>query len=78
MMAALGCSPQETLYVGDSNVDVLTAHNAGVECCGAVWGFRGQQELTSAGADALAFVPDDILSVVQTGCAANSLENTMQ
>lgn len=78
MMAALGCSPQETLYVGDSNVDVLTAHNAGVECCGAVWGFRGQQELTSAGADALAFVPDDILSVVQTGCAANSLEHTMQ
>lgn len=72
MMAELGCSPQETLYVGDSSVDVLTAHNAGVECCGVVWGFRGQAELTSAGADALAFAPADLLSVSKMGCAAYS------
>ncbi len=72
MMSALGCSPQKTLYVGDSNVDVRTAHNAGVECCGAVWGFRGEPELTGAGADALAFSAADVLSVVQTGCIANS------
>ena len=38
MMSALGCSPQKTLYVGDSNVDVRTAHNAGWNAavrCGA-------------------------------------------
>lgn len=78
MMSAFGCSPQETLYVGDSNVDVLTAHNAGAECCGAVWGFRGKEELASAGADALALAPSDILSVVQMGCEAYSCENQMQ
>ena len=32
--------PASTLYVGDSNVDVETAHNANLPCCGAVWGGR--------------------------------------
>ena len=42
------------LYVGDSNVDVDTAHNAGLPCCGALWGFRTREELTAAGAEYLA------------------------
>lgn len=33
------------LYVGDSNVDMQTARNAGFEACGALWGFRGRTEL---------------------------------
>jgi phosphoglycolate phosphatase len=32
---------------------------------GALWGFRGRAELTAAGADALAEVPEDILRYVQ-------------
>ncbi|MCI2046903.1 MAG: HAD hydrolase-like protein [Faecalibacterium sp.] len=51
---ALGAAPDTTLYVGDSDVDVETAHNAGLRCCGALWGFRGREELVSAGADFLA------------------------
>ena len=33
------------LYVGDSGVDMQTAKNAGIDCCGVLWGFRGREEL---------------------------------
>ena len=49
-----GVQPSEALYVGDSNVDVETAHNAGLPCCGVLWGFRTREELTEAGAEYLA------------------------
>ena len=54
------------LFVGDSDVDILTGHNAGLPAMGALWGFRGRAELTAAGADALAGVPEDILDYVRT------------
>ena len=54
-MASLGVEADgSVLYVGDSNVDVDTAHNAGLPCCGALWGFRTREELTAAGAEYLA------------------------
>lgn len=40
----------EVLYVGDSNVDVIFAHSAGIKVCGVSWGFRGEKELREAGA----------------------------
>ena len=54
------------MFVGDSDVDILTGHNAGLPAMGALWGFRGRAELTAAGADALASVPEDILEYVRT------------
>lgn len=51
------------LYVGDSNVDMQTAHNAGLTKCGVSWGFRTVEELKSAGADYIADVPKDILKI---------------
>lgn len=36
---------QKPLYVGDSGVDMQTAQNAGIDCCGVLWGFRGRGEL---------------------------------
>ena len=65
MLAQLGAAPETTLFVGDSDVDILTGHNAQLPAMGALWGFRGRAELTAAGADALAEVPEDILRYVQ-------------
>lgn len=64
LMKDLGADASSTLFVGDSDVDILTGHNAGLPAMGALWGFRGKAELTSAGADALAAVPGDILTFV--------------
>lgn len=41
-LAALGAKAEETLYVGDSYVDVLTAKNGGLDCAGVLWGFAGE------------------------------------
>ena len=40
-----GVSKEETLYVGDSGVDMQTAFNAGVAAIGVTWGFRPRTEL---------------------------------
>ena len=40
-----GVSKEETLYVGDSGVDMQTAINAGVDAVGVTWGFRSRTEL---------------------------------
>ena len=47
---ALDVSPKECLYVGDSEVDVLTASRAGMDCASVLWGFRSLSELKNAGA----------------------------
>ncbi|WP_312280510.1 HAD family hydrolase [Oscillibacter sp.] len=54
LLSALGVSAAETVYVGDSDVDVLTGHNAGLRVCGVTWGFRDREELMCAGAELLA------------------------
>jgi phosphoglycolate phosphatase len=56
--------PEEALYVGDSNVDVATAHNAHMKVAGAAWGFRGADELREAGADYIAQKPEEILAIL--------------
>ena len=50
-------SREEVLYAGDSNVDIETARNAGLDSCGVLWGFRSRQELEAAGAVHLAHSP---------------------
>lgn len=62
LLQELGVQPDECWYIGDSDVDVLTAHNAGMRCCGVTWGFRGREELVRTGADALADTPPGVLT----------------
>ena len=57
----LGSSPAETLYLGDTGVDMRTAKSAGIAALGATWGFRGEAELREAGADALLGSPLELL-----------------
>lgn len=50
--------------IGDSNVDIQTAKNAGIFSIGCVWGFRGREELENAGADFIAETPSDIAEFI--------------
>jgi len=47
---ACGAAPSECAFIGDSDVDMKTALAAGMLPVGAAWGFRGREELRSAGA----------------------------
>ena len=65
VMQQLGTAPEETVMIGDSNVDVRTALAAGTHSIGCVWGFRTEQELTQAGAQRLAETPKDIYTQIR-------------
>lgn len=58
-MAAIGADA--CIYVGDSEVDVKTAKNAGVPCLSVLWGFRDQEILVEAGAEHFCANPRDLL-----------------
>ncbi len=50
-MELLGVTKEECLYIGDSDVDIVTAKNAGIPCIGCAWGFRGREFLRKHGLD---------------------------
>lgn len=49
------------IYIGDSEVDITTAANAGVPCLSVLWGFRDQDALLSAGAEFFCDVPQNLI-----------------
>lgn len=53
------------VYVGDSEVDVATAQNAGVPCLSVLWGFRNRQELERAGATYFCQSPRELLRQIR-------------
>ena len=64
LMERMGAKPEETLFVGDSNVDIRTAKNGNLTSCGVLWGFRSRQELEAEGADYLAETPAELIKAV--------------
>jgi phosphoglycolate phosphatase len=62
--AIMGIAPRDFLYVGDSDVDMKTAVNAGMHPAGAAWGFRSKEELLANGAKAIVYKPQDILDLL--------------
>lgn len=62
LIKEVGVDKSECLYIGDSNVDVFTAQNAGLKCCAVSWGFRPKKELSDAGAEFIADKPSEILT----------------
>ena len=62
-MASIGA--EKCIYVGDSEVDVETAKNAGVPCLSVLWGFRDRQTLEKAGATYFCQTPADLLKTLK-------------
>lgn len=60
-MEQLEADASATIYVGDSDVDVRTAENAGLPCISVLWGFRDKEELEKCGAVKFAAAPKDLL-----------------
>lgn len=60
----LGYTLEESVYVGDSEVDVLTANNAGIDLICVLWGFRSKDELLEAGAKELAENSDELFEKI--------------
>ena len=50
-LARLGADRKTAVYVGDSEVDIATAKNAGMECLSVSWGFRTEDDLRASGAE---------------------------
>lgn len=56
-----GITPADTLYIGDSGVDMQTARRSGITSIGVSWGFRPRQELTENGACHIVDRPEEII-----------------
>ncbi len=61
---SLDIKPEDTVFIGDTGVDIETGKNGGFYTVGVLWGFRTKQELIAAGADALASEAEDILKII--------------
>ncbi len=63
--ARLEIAPARCLYVGDSEVDIQTAQNAGTDCLCVSWGFRSRAQLEAAGARWIVDTPDALVEFVE-------------
>ena len=60
-MDKLNAPKNEVVYVGDSEVDIQTAQNAGVDCISVTWGFKDREFLLANGGTVLVDSPKEIL-----------------
>ncbi len=63
----LGKTKETAVYVGDSEVDIETARNAGLPCISVLWGFREQDFLAARGAQVFAETPEEVWTLLKAG-----------
>ncbi len=64
VMDALDATKESAIYIGDSEVDILTARNAQIDCISVSWGFRSEAELIEAGAVMISDTPEDVFKLI--------------
>lgn len=60
LIEQFGAERAQTVYIGDSDVDIATARNAGVDCISVCWGFRTREFLQAHGASRIVSDADDL------------------
>lgn len=61
----LGSDPEDAICIGDSEVDIQTAENAGLPCLCVGWGFRSEAELQAAGAERVFQTTNDLYKAIK-------------
>ncbi len=61
-----GLSPDEIVFVGDSDVDMMTAKAAGMYAVGVAWGYREPSLLLEAGAEKIANTPAELYGIIRS------------
>ncbi|MBE6675381.1 MAG: HAD family hydrolase [Ruminococcaceae bacterium] len=65
LAALMGAAPEECAYIGDSDVDVRTALNAGMHAIDVCWGYRPEQVLYDMGAEMVAHSPEELVRIIE-------------
>ena len=63
----MGVPPGEIIFIGDSDIDMITAVNAGMYPLGAAWGYRTESVIAAAGAEKIVHTPSEIAGAA-LGC----------
>lgn len=64
LLEELSVEKEDCLYIGDSEVDVKTAKNTGVDLVAVNWGYRNEETIRNAGAEIIVSTPEEILNYV--------------
>ncbi len=64
LIAGLGVPKEQAVYIGDSNIDIETARNAGIDCVTVAWGFRDEELLIQCGAEHIAHDADELRNYI--------------
>lgn len=67
VLEALETAAEKAVYIGDSEVDILTAKNAGIDCIAVDWGFRDREVLIENGAEMIASNTKELLEIFVNG-----------
>lgn len=65
-MEKIGATKQNCVYVGDTEVDMLTAVKAALPCISVTWGFRDRKWLKAFGAEHIIDSPEELLSAIES------------
>ena len=64
VLGQLGMKPEDAVYIGDSDVDIATARNSGLDEILVEWGFRSREFLTEQGAKRIVSSTDEVFEII--------------
>lgn len=64
VLKKVGIDKKDAVYVGDSDVDIQTAKNSGLDCISVSWGFKTREDLIKYGANIIIDAPQELLEMV--------------